>query len=247
MKRIPYCIIHFILGMVVLQLSSCSGCSKTGRERVLVRMALEESLKEVTDPDPNSLEIDTEPVAEEIDDIASDEEQRRILDELENERIGPAQGKLIQVEGLVAKEVFELLVDLGVGPNAPRIEQIHALKDYVIDHWRYVYDPEVSKDVWRSAEATLALKYRGYYTGDCDDFAILMASFARQIGLSSMVLGGFDSRGDGHAFAVYQWPNNSTPPAHLDTHVYENSRYVSLDWFSGQEHSRFQNLEVLLQ
>ena len=51
-----------------------------------------------------------------------------------------------------------------------REENIIKLKDYMVNHWHYVSDPKTNGDTWRSAEATIALKYKDKYPGDCDDF-----------------------------------------------------------------------------
>ena len=102
-------------------------------------------------------------------------------------------------------KVSKLTIDLKTGPH--QVKQILEMQEYVFKNWHYVFDPDSGHDTWRSAEATLALKYKGKYTGDCDDFAILMASFARQIGLRSRMVGGFSSEG-GHAFAEFLLTDN---------------------------------------
>ena len=116
------------------------------------------------------------------------------------------------------------------------------MKEYVFDNWHYIYDPETGNDTWRSAEATLSLKYNGQYSGDCDDFAILMASFARQIGLKSRMIGGYESDGNGHAFAEFLIPANEINNNKLygkDIRNTNEGKWVSLDWFKGTEHEKY--------
>ena len=73
-----------------------------------------------------------------------------------NSKIPKVQGKLIQVEGLVLKEVSELTIKFET--SASQMEQILIMKYYVFKNWHYIFDPESGKDTWRSAEATISLK-----------------------------------------------------------------------------------------
>lgn len=244
----------FFIAIVILFLSipvltSCAGCTKTGRERLLVKMAQEESLRPSTDPEPNiSINDENIPESIKIADVVTPDEEVQIEEELEDSKIPPAQGELVQIEGLVAKEMMELLIALET--NDDQVDQILQVQHYVQQNWKYVYDPDIDRDTWRSAEATIALKYRGTYTGDCDDFAILMASFAKQIGLQAQVVGGFDNNGSGHAFALFRWPYSASPEAAnyrgLDLHKSGNETWVSMDWFKGREHYQFEELTVLI-
>lgn len=140
---------------------------------------------------------------------------------------------------MVAKEVNELTIDLETGAN--QIEQIVKMRNHVYNNWHYIFDPNVGHDTWRSAEATLSLKYKGKYSGDCDDFAILIASFARQIGLRSRMVGGYN--GDsGHAFAEFLIPasqKNNSYIRNLDVRKDSSGYWVSLDWFRGAEHDKY--------
>lgn len=244
----------FILAILVIcaaipLLTSCAGCTKTGRERLLIKMAQEEALRPSTEPEP-SISIDEERIPDpiKITDVVTPDEGVLIEEELEDSKIPPAQGELVQIEGLVAKEMMELLIELET--NDDQVDQILQVQNYVQENWKYVYDPDTDRDTWRSAEATIALKYRGTYTGDCDDFAILMASFARQIGLQAQVIGGFNSDGAGHAFAIFRWPHQSPPEAYnyrdLDLHLSGSETWVSMDWFKGKEHFQFDELAVLI-
>lgn len=220
--------------------TSCSSCSRSGKAKIIA-MAKKEASKNNTVPEPNTIIKNIEPKIIEIEDVVTPKEKTVINKELIKNKIPKAEGDLIQVEGLIAKEVSELTIDLRTGPN--QIKQIIAMRDYVFRQWHYVFDPASGHDTWRSAEATLSLKYKGKYTGDCDDFAILMASFARQIGLRSRMIGGYD--GDsGHAFAEFLVPeseNNNTILRGIDYRNDYIGKWISLDWFKGKEHKRFTN------
>ncbi|MFT6843069.1 MAG: hypothetical protein ACJASR_001843, partial [Psychroserpens sp.] len=152
-------------------------------------MAEKEAEKENTIPEPNTIVKNIEPQVVRIKDVTTPEEEVNIKKELINSKIPPAIGQLIQVEGLIVKEVSELNIKLNT--SGSQVEQIVAMQKYVFKNWHYIYDPIRGSDTWRSAEATLSLKYKGQYSGDCDDFAILMASFARQIGLRSRMVAGY--------------------------------------------------------
>lgn len=214
---------------------------------VNIAMAKNEASKKSTVPEPNTIIKNVEPETIGIKDVLTPREKTVINKELIDSKIAPAQGKLIQVEGLVLKEVRELTINLKT--SSSQLDQISKMKKHVQNKWHYIYDPAIGKDTWRSAEATISLKYSGKYSGDCDDYAILLASFARQIGLKSRVVGGFD--GDsGHAFAEFQIEKGDMNSAYLNDFDYrivsDGSYWVSLDWFSGNEHTRFtRNTKVL--
>jgi transglutaminase-like putative cysteine protease len=232
----------FIFGVIIINLlvlsSSCTSCSRSGRAKI-ISMAQKEASKKSTKPEPNTIIKDIVPDPVVIDDVVSPKEKIVIEEELIKSKIPKAEGVLIQVEGLIAKEVSELTIDLKIGSS--QINQILAMKNYVFNHWHYIFDPDSGHDTWRSAEATLSLKYKGKYPGDCDDFAILMASFARQIGLRSRMVGGYD--GDaGHAFAEFLVPENEQNNMNLrdvDSRYDFEGRWISLDWFTGRDHKRY--------
>jgi hypothetical protein len=237
--------INSILILLLFLTFGCSGISKTGREAIIKR-AKEEASKKENKPIPQTIIKNTEPEIEELEDVITPEESEYIHNQLIQNKIGPANGKLIQVEGLVLKEVRELTIKLKT--TSSQIEQITKMKDYVYENWHYIYDPDIQPDTWRSAEATLSLKYEGKYSGDCDDFSILLASFARQIGLKSRVVAGYDDE-LGHAFAEFQIDENDFDNIYLkgyDYRISDNAIWVSLDWFRGKDHSRFiRNTQVL--
>jgi len=224
--------------------TSCSSCSRSGRAKI-VAMAKKEAAKKNTVPEPNTIIKDVVPEVIEIEDVVTPKEKILINRELIKNKISEAEGDLIQVEGLIAKEVNELTIDLETGSN--QINQIIAMKNHVFSNWHYVFDPAIGHDTWRSAEATLSLKYKGKYSGDCDDFAILLASFARQIGLRSRMVGGYDG-GSGHAFAEFLLEDKETDNSKLKGENYRidsSGKWISLDWFQGIDHERFtKNIKI---
>lgn len=242
--------ILFILGLsaLILQMQRCQSCSESGRKALLVKMAQEQGNRKSTKPEPTTIERDIEPKAQVISDVLTKNERQTIEEQLVSAKYPEVKGTLIQVEGLVLKEVNEITINLNT--SSSQFEQIVAMRDHVKSRWHYVFDPVLDKDTWRSAEATIALKYRNKYSGDCDDFAILMASFARQIGLESKVIGGFNSNGEGHAFAVFLLPREyarAFEMAHMDSHEDGSGRkWISLDWFQGPEHYQFDELKVII-
>ena len=230
-----------VLSLLVLS-SSCSGCSRSGRAKLVANaMAKKEAQKNETVPEPNTIIKNVEPeiIAVTPDQIINNNNIIREAEEKINKKIPQAEGNLIQVEGLVLKEVTELNIKLNTSGSP--VDQIMAMQEYVFKNWHYIFDPDSGHDTWRSAEATLSLKYKGQYSGDCDDFAILMASFARQIGLRSRMVGGYD--GDsGHAFAEFLVPKNVYNNVNLKGADYRSDysgKWVSLDWFRGRDHDRY--------
>ena len=202
-------------------------------------MAKKEANKKTMVPEPNTIKIGQEPKIVKLDDILTSKERTSIDNELVKNKIPPAVGNLIQVEGLVLKDVSELNIKLNT--SGSQVEQIVAMQKHVYKNWHYIFDPIRGRDTWRSAEATLSLKYKGQYSGDCDDFAILMASFARQIGLRSRMVGGYDGN-SGHAFAEFLVPETELNNIYLKGQDYREDyrgKWISLDWFKGKDHSKY--------
>lgn len=128
-------------------------------------------------------------------------------------------GKKIQTGGFVFKNVSDILAKYGQNCYGNNYEQMKVLWKYVKEHWNYITDPYDINDTWRSAYETVENYYfvaGACYSGDCDDFAILMASFARQIGFRSHLVTAFNDKG-GHAYAEFF--DKST------------NRWIPLDWF----------------
>ena len=82
-------------------------------------------------------------------------------------------------------------------PGRTGIEQIVAVHRYISVEWKYVNDPLfASRDYYSPADRTLAAGL----AGDCDDFAILLASSIEAIGGRVRILGG-DCNDGAHAWA----------------------------------------------
>ena len=224
--------------VLIFAIQSCQSNSKSGRKKMIeTAMAKKEGNKRSTTPRPNTIKKDIDPKIISINRISTPDEISRIERNLINSKIPKVQGKLIQVEGLVLKEVTELTIKLNTSHS--QVEQILEMKDFVFKNWHYVFDPNTGSDTWRSAEATISLKYKNKYSGDCDDFAILMASFARQIGLESRMVGGF-SGNSGHAFAEFLLPKQyKLKTYNIDYRKDYRGVWVSLDWFKGYDHNKY--------
>lgn len=152
----------------------------------------------------------------------------------------PLQGNLIQVGGRVGVLAKDILIDLDL--EGDNVRQIMGIRDYMISHWHYIHDPALDKDTWRAADVTIQLSHKGKFPGDCDDFAILMASLAKQIGLKSRVVGAYSSLG-GHAFAEFLLKNRNDLSNSIlnsfDRFKDEQGIWVSLDWFEGSDHANY--------
>jgi predicted transglutaminase-like cysteine proteinase len=78
------------------------------------------------------------------------------------------------------------------------------IRDWVAINIDYMLDEERwGEDHWQTPEETLS-----YYTGDCEDFSILLCSLLRAYGIDAeriYVALGIDGEGDGHAFLIEDW------------------------------------------
>jgi transglutaminase-like putative cysteine protease len=85
------------------------------------------------------------------------------------------------------------------------IAQICDMWDKIYKQWTYVNDPKGS-NYYSPASRTIKLGVKG----DCDDFAILVASTMMAIGGSSRIILASNTGGSGHAYAeVYLGPSKS--------------------------------------
>lgn len=90
---------------------------------------------------------------------------------------------------------------IGRGSGLRQIDQICSIYDYVVDNWTYVSD-------WRGLELfqysnytlNMGQKVGSSGKGDCDDFAILMASLIASIGGTPRIILAYGPDG-GHAYA----------------------------------------------
>ena len=123
----------------------------------------------------------------------------------------------IQTEGIVRQNVVDIL---SKHPNLSQEKQLEVLWRYAKDNWNYMNDPHSVNDTWRPADETINDYYfvnGKNYTGDCDDFAILMASFARQIGFPTAFVAVYGQDG-GHAYAEF----------------HNGKKWIPMDWFSNK-------------
>ncbi|GHT47435.1 hypothetical protein AGMMS49965_25490 [Bacteroidia bacterium] len=128
-------------------------------------------------------------------------------------------GTKIQTGGWVFKNVSDVITKSG-DHSGNKEKQLEILWRYARNHWIYINDPAVGIDTWRSASETIETYYftsEKQYTGDCDDFAILMASFARQVGLDSRFVCAV-GKGGGHAYAEFRRESDG--------------QWIPMDWFS---------------
>lgn len=126
----------------------------------------------------------------------------------------------IQTGGIVKKNLFEILSD-HPQLSGDRYSQLKAAWTHVYKHWNYINDPYSETDTWRPANETIEDYYYvsgKCYSGDCDDFAILMASFAKQLGYETQFCVAV-MNGEGHAFARFRERGER--------------QWHSLDWFGG--------------
>lgn len=129
------------------------------------------------------------------------------------------EGK-IQTEGMIRKNFFDIQAKKNHRRSSNAYTQLELAWKYVKDNWQYIHDPRSDVDTWRSAYETIQDYYSNgnkVYCGDCDDFAILMASFARQVGYDSRCVCVHGAEG-GHMYAQFYDENNGG--------------WCNLDWFS---------------
>lgn len=120
--------------------------------------------------------------------------------------------KKIQTEGIVRQNFTNILAATNKTKNSEPVYQLHLVWEYVNEHWMYINDPNTDNgsDTWRSATETITDYYSNgkTYTGDCDDYAILMASFARQCGLESRLVCAREGN-KGHMYAEFKSKNET--------------------------------------
>jgi hypothetical protein len=101
------------------------------------------------------------------------------------------------------EQVHNDAVDLVQSEGSCTIDQICYLYDYLTKSWRYIADPRC-KDYFQYANETLQHGKKSKPTcagaGDCDDFAILMASMVESIGGTTRIILAYGPLG-GHAYA----------------------------------------------
>jgi len=122
---------------------------------------------------------------------------------------------------------------LGDYPYEPSQAGFDDIRDWVADNIDYMPDEERwGEDYWQTPEETLF-----YYTGDCEDFSVLLCSLLRAYGIDAervYVALGIDDEEYGHAFLVEDWyhdgawrniesqaPASYPPKAHPDSELYK--------------------------
>jgi len=89
--------------------------------------------------------------------------------------------------------------------DEPIQDGFDAIRDWVAANIEYKTDEEQwgVDEYWQTAEETLSL-----YSGDCEDFAILLCTLLRAYGIDEeqiYVAVGVDNEGYGHAFLIENW------------------------------------------
>lgn len=126
------------------------------------------------------------------------------------------------------------------------IGQVCNIYDYIVNNWKYVNDPRRADD-FRSASRTI----KNNLTGDCDDFAILMATMIESIGGKTRISFAYNNN-EGHAFAeVYVGDNMEdfqlivndinalyhTDQFEINYNTDEKGAiWMNLDWFGQPQH-----------
>ncbi len=246
-------IISYIILFSVI--TSCKGCSRSAQNFQAKKEGRDNSNRENRRRKKRNEETIRPPIV--VNDSTSNIKPKKKLirneDKIED-LFNTIEGNLMQVEGEVAKHLLALIVDLKeegkLSRNANQVEQILAVKTHVYENWNYVHDPIREVDTWRSASQTLSMVHKGKYSGDCDDFGILMASFSRQIGLNSRFVGAiskYDAK-SGHGWSEFLLPGKNIDKALLAGQDFvkdSDGVWVSLDWFKGNEHFEYsENLKI---
>lgn len=95
-------------------------------------------------------------------------------------------------------------------PGDFNIDQICEVYSELYKNWKYVNDPRGREYV---AKASTSIK--AGLKGDCDDFAILMATMIESIGGEARVVGAYNYLIGGHAYAEVNIGNPDDIPVHL--------------------------------
>ena len=104
-------------------------------------------------------------------------------------------------------------------PGNFNLGQVCYIYDYLFNNWKYVNDPR-GFEYFSSASETI----KSNLAGDCDDFAILMASLISAIGGTARISLAFNNT-SGHAFTEVCLDNMSPPVSVQSAYTYINSHY----------------------
>lgn len=126
------------------------------------------------------------------------------------------------------------------------IDQVCNVYSYIYDNWKYVNDPR-GVDYFSKASETI----NNNLTGDCDDFAILMAATIEAIGGKTRVVFITEENGVGHAFTeVYLDGDPNEIRERIDYH-YQNifqslfglSEVAEINYYNADEGGIWLNLD----
>jgi predicted RNA-binding Zn-ribbon protein involved in translation (DUF1610 family) len=131
-------------------------------------------------------------------------------------------------------------------PGEYNIGQICQIYDYIVRNWKYVNDSDKMEN-FRSASRTI----KNNFSGDCDDFAILLAALIESIGGDARISFAYNDEG-GHAFtevlatnskedmqAIVEEINTLYGTDQFEIHYYEDTDgrcWLNLDWFGQPQH-----------
>lgn len=132
-------------------------------------------------------------------------------------------------------------------PGPFNMGQVCEIFDYCYNKWRYVNDPADIEYVARASESIAAS-----LTGDCDDFAVLMASCILAVGGRPCINTGFNATG-GHAFTevdIANFDQNqvlNTIRSHFKAYTINDLAtrrdgdhlWLNLDWFASYPGGRY--------
>ncbi len=140
----------------------------------------------------------------------------------------------------------------GQYPGSYNIKQVCAVYDEIMDRWNYVSDPH-DKEYFATASESIS----NGFNGDCDDFAVLMASSIRSIGGNTRIGVGCNNSGC-HAWAevkidgelgkninlikteiVGHYRNKGVRINKKDVHIIKdkNGYWLNLDWQGNPKHA----------
>jgi Transglutaminase-like superfamily len=110
-------------------------------------------------------------------------------------------------------------------PGDYTIDQVCSIWDTVYSKWRYVSDP-AGNDYYASASESIT----NNLAGDCDDFAIEVASLIEAIGGGARVIGAYNTTSSSHAYPeVYIGPKGAS----LTNEIIQDlaNKYSSVIWY----------------
>jgi predicted RNA-binding Zn-ribbon protein involved in translation (DUF1610 family) len=131
-------------------------------------------------------------------------------------------------------------------PGKYNVGQICQVYDYVVHEWKYVNDTR-SMENFRSASRSINLNL----SGDCDDFAILIAALIESIGGQTRISFAYNDEG-GHAFTelyaarnreemqqIVEQINNVYKTNNFEINFTEDADgacWLNMDWFGSPRH-----------